>query len=105
MLFAAQHTQASEGARSLTNRLIVKFATPVAEAGQREPAAEQMDRLEAQTGMRLTPLRAMSYNARVLALPERVPAAVANTIAAVSYTHLTLPTMSTTCSSRWGGGE
>ena len=78
---AARHAQASEGTQSLTNRLIVKFATPVAEAGQREPAAEQMDRLEAQTGMRLTPLRSMSYNARVLALPERVPAAVANTIA------------------------
>jgi serine protease len=66
----------------MTHRLIVRFVNP-ADAGTRtELNAALLRRLNGRAGTVLTPLHAMSHKARVFALPERVPEAVAARLAA-----------------------
>jgi serine protease len=79
MLIAVQHAQAGPGPPAVIDRLIVKFVMPAVEGEQ--PGPEILDRLMARAGMMLDPLRVMSNDARVLALPEPVSIGVATAIA------------------------
>jgi serine protease len=65
-----------------THRLIVRFVNPGDGATQAGVDAALLRRLNGRAGMALKPLHAMSYNARVFALPQRVPEAVAAAMAA-----------------------
>jgi serine protease len=60
-----------------TNRLIVSFVNPADGGTPAGINAALLGRLNGRAGTVLTPLHAMSYNARVFALPQRVPEAVA----------------------------
>ncbi len=73
---------AMAGGSPMTNRLIVRFVTP---AGAVSPSAldtAQMERLNRLAAVTLKPRHTMSYNARIFALPQRVPDAVAAAMAA-----------------------
>jgi serine protease len=70
------------GAPPSTHRLIVSFVKP-ADGGTRAGVnAALLERLNGRAGMDLKPLHAMSYNARVFALPQRLPETVASALAA-----------------------
>jgi serine protease len=73
---------ATVGGSPLTNRLIVKFYTPVDGISPPQVDAAQLERLNRRAGVTLKLHHAMSYHARIFTLPERVPAAVAAAIAA-----------------------
>jgi len=73
---------ANAGGPGTTDRLIVSFTNPEDAGTQAGPSAALLGRLNGRAGTVLTPLRAMSYNARVFALPERVPESVAAMLAA-----------------------
>jgi serine protease len=65
-----------------TRRLIVRFVNP-ADGGTRAGInAALLGRLNGRAGTVLTPLHAISYNARIFALPTRVSASVAAVLAA-----------------------
>jgi serine protease len=70
------------GSSALTGRLIVKFIAPVAGAPAPHVDVAILERLNRRAGVILTPRHTVSYNARIFALPERVPEAVAAAIAA-----------------------
>ena len=73
---------ANAGGSPMTHRLIVRFVNP-ADAGTRAGLNDALlGRLNGRAGTVLTPLHVMSYNARVFALPQRVPEAVAARLAA-----------------------
>jgi serine protease len=73
---------ANAGGSPTTHRLIVRFVNP-ADGGTRAGVdAALLGRLNARAGTVLRALHAMSYNARVFELPQRVPEAVAARLAA-----------------------
>ena len=73
---------ANTGGSPMTHRLIVRFVNPADGGTQSEVDAALLGRLNGRAGTVLTPLHAISYNARVFALPQRVPEAVAARLAA-----------------------
>jgi serine protease len=73
---------ANAGPSRATHRLIVGFVNPADGGTQPGIDAALLGRLNGRAGTNLTPLHAMSYNARVFALPQRVPEAVASAMAA-----------------------
>jgi serine protease len=73
---------ANTGGSPMTHRLIVRFVNPADGGTQSGVDAALLGRLNARAGTVLTPLHAMSYNARVFALPQRVPESVAARLAA-----------------------
>jgi len=70
------------GSSPMTHRLIVMFVNPADGEMLTGVNAALLGRLNGRAGTLLTPLHAMSYNARVFALPQRVPEAVAAAMAA-----------------------
>jgi serine protease len=81
---ALSFLSAGADARSspMTHRLIVRFVNPADGGTLTGVNASLLGRLNGRAGTVLTPLHAMSYNARVFALPQRVPEAVAAAMAA-----------------------
>jgi serine protease len=73
---------ADAGGSPMTHHLIVRFVDPADGGMLTGVNASLLGRLNGRAGMVLTPLHAMSYNARVFNLPQRVPEAVAAEIAA-----------------------
>jgi serine protease len=73
---------ADAGSSPMTHRLIVRFVNPADGGTLNGINASLLGRLSGRAGTVLTPLHAMSYNARVFALPQRVPEAVAAAMAA-----------------------
>ena len=75
---------AGAAARSspMTQRLIVRFVNPADGETLTGVNTALSGRLNGRAGTVLTPLHAMSYNARIFALPQRVPEAVAAAMAA-----------------------
>ena len=73
---------ANAGGSRTTHRLIVSFVNPADAGTQAGLNAALLGRLNGRAGTVLTPLHAMLYNARVFALPQRVPEAVAARLAA-----------------------
>jgi len=73
---------ADAGGAPSTHRLIVRFVNPADGGTQAGVDAALLGRLNGRAGTVLTPLHAMSYNARVFALPARVPETVAAAMAA-----------------------
>ena len=86
ILFAATLAVSAPGANAggplATHRLIVRFVNPADCGTQAGVDAALLGRLNGRAGMVLKPLHAMSYNARVFALPARVPEAVVAAMAA-----------------------
>ncbi len=85
VLFAAAlsfpPTGANAGGSPSTRRLIVRFVNPADGGTQSGVNAALLGRLNGRAGTVLTPLHAISHNARVFALPQRVPEAVAARLA------------------------
>jgi serine protease len=75
-------TGANAGGSRTTHRLIVSFVNPADAGTQAGLNTALLGRLNRRAGTLLTPLHAMSYNARVFALPQRVPESVAARLAA-----------------------
>jgi hypothetical protein len=75
-------TDANAGGSSMTHRLIVSFVNPADGGTPAGVNAALLGRLNGRAGTVLTPLHVMSYNARVFALPQQVPEAVAAALAA-----------------------
>ena len=73
---------ARAGGSPMTNRLIVRFVNTVDAGTQAGLDAALLGHLNGRAGQVLTPLHAISYNARVFSLPQRVPVAVAAAMAA-----------------------
>jgi serine protease len=75
-------TGVDAGRPALTNRLIVKFKTPVVAGPLDDRPAEQLERLNTRAGMTLSRGRTLSDNAEVYVLPEWVSEDVAASVAA-----------------------
>ena len=73
---------ANAGGSPMTHRLIVRFVNPADGGTQAGLNAALLGRLNGRAGTVLTPLHAMSYDAWVFALPQRVPESVAAALAA-----------------------
>jgi serine protease len=73
---------AHAGGSPMTSRLIVRFNNPADGGPPAGITAALLGRLNGRAGTVLTPLHVISYNARVFSLPQRVPEAVADRLAA-----------------------